>query len=123
MSKREINESSLQWKKKLNTIKESSSSDLMKTKIGYEKKVASLRVENVNLTEFLTQIEREVEKTMEWSKGVKREKENTMLFKTGMEHLLTVLTALQQRIGRFTSREEESPVKAEREPLREALQF
>jgi len=43
----------------------------MNTKIKYEKKVASLKIENVNLNEFLTQISREVEKTMDWSKGVK----------------------------------------------------
>ena len=42
----------------------------MNIKIEYEKKVAALKVDNVNMTEFLTQIKRELCKGSETSRAL-----------------------------------------------------
>ena len=55
-AKRELNENGITWKRKLNTLRDENAEDVMNLKIEYEKKVSALKVDNVNMNEFLTQI-------------------------------------------------------------------
>ena len=74
----------------------------MNIKIEYEKKVAALKVDNVNMTEFLTQIKRELCKGSETSRALwltsDKENHNPSAFKSCVENTIHTMDSLLLRV-------------------------